>query len=85
MFALQDAEGDNNETGQPLNSVGPAQGVLGFSWRSLDERRQLRLKGTFTDAFDRRDESSGDVFKPPGHAVFDLFLTQKLGNNAIVR
>ena len=41
--------------------------------------------GTFTDAFDRRDETSGDVFKPAGHAVFDLFFTQKLGNNAIVR
>lgn len=79
------ARGDNNETGQPLNSVGPAQGVVGFTWFSLDERRQLRLKGTFTDAFDRRDESAGEVFKPAGYAVFDLFLTQKLGNNAIVR
>ncbi len=79
------ARGDNNVTGQPLNSVGPAQGVVGFSWFSLDESRQLRLKGTFTDTYDRRDESSGELFKPAGHAVFDLFLTQKLGNRAIVR
>ena len=79
------ARGDNLDSGQPLNSVGPAQGVLGLSWFSPDASRQIRLKGTFTDAYDRRDESSGEVFKPAGHAVFDLFVTQKLGNRAIVR
>ena len=79
------ARGDNNVSGQPINSVGPAQGVVGFSWFSRDETRQLRLKGTFTDAYDRLDESNGELFKPAGYAVFDLFLTQKLGNNAILR
>jgi len=79
------ARGDNNVSGQPINSVGPAQGVVGFSWFSRDETRQLRLKGTFTDAYDRLDESNGELFKPAGYAVFDLFLTQKIGNNAIVR
>lgn len=79
------ARGENNGTGQPINSVGPAQGVVGFSWFSRDETRQLRLKGTFTDAYDRLDESNGELFKPAGYAVFDLFLTQKLGNNAILR
>ncbi len=79
------ARGDNKDSGQPLNSVGPAQGVLGLSWFSSDQTRQVRVKGTFTDAFDRRDESSGEVFKPAGHAVFDLFLTQRLGNRTIVR
>ena len=28
------ARGDNKDSGQPLNSVGPAQGVLGLSWHS---------------------------------------------------
>jgi hemoglobin/transferrin/lactoferrin receptor protein len=79
------ARGDNRVTGEPLNSVGPAQGVLGLSWFSTDESRQLRLKGTFTDAYDRRDESSGVVFKPAGHAVLDLFVTQRLGNHAVAR
>lgn len=79
------ARGDNKDTGEPLNSVGPAQGVLGFSWFSPDESRQLRLQGTFTDAYDRRDESAGQTFKPAGHAIFDLFLTQRIGNHAIVR
>jgi hemoglobin/transferrin/lactoferrin receptor protein len=79
------ARGDNNGSGQPINSVGPSQGVIGFSWFSRNETRQLRLKSTFTSAYDRLDESTGELFKPAGHAVFDLYLTQKLGNNAIVR
>lgn len=79
------ARGNNEANGQPINSVGPAQGVVGFSWYSADETRQARVKGTFTDAYDRVDESSAELFKPAGHAVFDLYLTQKLGNNAIVR
>jgi hemoglobin/transferrin/lactoferrin receptor protein len=68
-----------------LNSVGPAQAVLGLSWFSSDESRQLRLKGTFTDAYDQRDESSGAVFKPAGHAVFDAFVTQRVGDHTVVR
>jgi len=79
------ARGDNKDTGEALNSVGPAQAVLGFSWFSPNEKQQIRLKGTFTDAYDRRDESGGEVFKPAGHAVFDLYLTQRIGNHAIVR
>ena len=79
------ARGDNEDNGEALNSVGPAQAVAGFSWFSDDETRQLRLKGTFTDAYDRRDESKGELFKPAGHAVFDLYLTQTLGANAVVR
>ncbi|MBT8089228.1 MAG: TonB-dependent hemoglobin/transferrin/lactoferrin family receptor [Gammaproteobacteria bacterium] len=79
------ARGNNKDNGQALNSVGPAQATAGFSWYSADETRQLRLKGTFTDAYDRRDETSGDVFKPAGHAVFDLYLTQALGARAVIR
>ncbi|NQV86597.1 MAG: TonB-dependent receptor, partial [Woeseiaceae bacterium] len=79
------ARGDNKDTGEALNSVGPAQGVLGLSWFSPNETTQLRLKGTFTDAYDRRDESGGAVFMPAGHSIFDLFVTQRIGNHAIVR
>ena len=79
------ARGDNDVTGQPLSSVGPAQAVVGFSWRSVDENRELRLKGSYTDAYDDVDESAGDLFKPGSHSVFDLYLTQRLGANTIVR
>ena len=79
------ARGDNKDNGEALNSVGPAQATAGFSWYSANETRQLRLKGTFTDAYDRRDESRGELFKPAGHAVFDLYLTQSLGPRSVVR
>ncbi len=79
------ARGDNKVTGEALNSVGPAQGVFGLSWFSRDDTRQVRLKATLTNAYDRRDESASEVFKPAGHAVFDLLLTQKLGEQISVR
>jgi hemoglobin/transferrin/lactoferrin receptor protein len=79
------ARGDNEGTGEPVNSVGPAQAVVGFSWFSADDTRQLRLKSTLADSFDRVDESGGELFKPSGYAVFDLYFTQKLGDNVIVR
>lgn len=79
------ARGDNDESGSPLNSVGPSQGVIGLSWFSRDDARQLRLKATLTEAYDRRDESGGEVFKPAGFAVFDLLMTQRLGDNVSLR
>ena len=79
------ARGDNESTGEPVNSVGPAQAVIGFSWLSADRTRELRLKSTLADAFDRVDESAGELFKPAGYAVFDLYFSQRLGENVIVR
>jgi hemoglobin/transferrin/lactoferrin receptor protein len=79
------ASGENKENGEPLNSVGPPQAVVGISWFSPSERSQLRLKTTLTDGWDERDETSGELFKPPGHAVFDLFYTQQLGERITLR
>ena len=79
------ARGDNNVTGQPLNSVGPPQAVFGADWLSLDERRQLRLKVTLTGAYDRRDDSTGELFEPAGHAIVDLYLSQKFGQRTLLR
>lgn len=79
------ARGENKENGEPLNSVGPPQAVIGLSWFSPSERSQLRLKTTLTAAWDERDESAGELFKPPGHTVFDLFYTQQLGQRITLR
>ena len=79
------ARGENKGTGRALNSVGPAQAVLGLSWYSPDRSRHLRLKATFTEAYNRRDETGTELFEPAGNAVFDLFLIRRLGNRAVVR
>ena len=79
------ARGENKENGQPLNSVGPAQAVLGAAWLSTSGKRGIRLQATATEAWDERDESGGELFKPPGHTVFDLFATQKLSNRTTLR
>ena len=83
--ALYYADGENKENGQPLNSVGPAQAVVGARWTAADGGRQVRLQATLTDAWDDRDESRGELFKPPGHAVFDLFFMQQLGDRTTLR
>jgi hemoglobin/transferrin/lactoferrin receptor protein len=79
------AEGTNKENNEALNSVGPAQAVLGLSWYSQNDRTVVRLKTTLTDSWDDRDETSGELFKPAGHAVFDMFFMRRLGDNVSLR
>ena len=79
------AEGENKENGLALNSVGPPQAVMGISWFSQDERRQLRLKTTLSDGWTERNESGGELFMPPGYGVVDLFFTQQFGKHTTVR
>jgi len=79
------AVGENGHNGQPINSVGPAQAVMGLSWNSANARQQLRLKAVLTSRWRDRDESGGDLFKPPGHAVVDLYYARRLGRHAAIR
>jgi len=79
------ARGTNKATNEPLNSVGPSQAVLGVSWNSSNERRRIRLKTTLTDGWSDLDETAGELFKPSGHAVFDLFFTQQFGDKTTMR
>lgn len=83
--SLYFADGDNRDNGQALNSVGPAQAVLGIQWLPADGRRELRLQATATDSWDKRDESLGELFKPAGYLVADFFLTQQLGERLTLR
>ncbi|MDH3337879.1 MAG: TonB-dependent receptor [Gammaproteobacteria bacterium] len=79
------ARGVNKDNNEHLNSVGPGQAVLGFYWVSQSKRSEVRLKSTLTDGWSDRDETSGDLFKPSGHAVHDLYVTQKLGERTTLR
>ncbi len=79
------AEGENRDNGQPLNSVGPAEAVLGATWRSVDDRTEVRALLTASDNWSRRDESAGELFEPAGYAVLDLFFAHTIGERLTVR
>ncbi|MGB5245690.1 MAG: TonB-dependent receptor [Woeseia sp.] len=83
--SLYFADGENRDNQQALNSVGPAQAVLGMEWQQADGQRTLRLQATGTEAWDKRDETTGELFKPAGYVVADLFLTQKIGERLTLR
>jgi hemoglobin/transferrin/lactoferrin receptor protein len=83
--ALFVARGENRDNGQPLNSVGPPQAVAGISWQSTDARWNVSLRGTFTDDWSERDESSGELFEPPGYAAFDLYLAWRPASRVTLR
>ena len=74
------AQGENRDTSEALNSVGPAQAVAGLSYTSMNGDWNSRLRGTFTEGWSERDESGGELFKPPGYAVFDLFVTRRFSD-----
>ena len=84
-WSLYWARGENKDNGQPLNSVGPPQAVVGIDWLPTRGNWRVRLRGTFTDGWSERDESGGELFNPPGHAIFDLFLTRQFGNRLTLR
>ena len=59
--------------------------MLGFSWFSPNEKQQLRLKGTFTDAYDRAMKAAAKCSSRRATLYLTCILTQKIGNHAIVR
>ena len=79
------ARGENGESGEPLNSVGPAQAVIGVDWTPGNGDWHTRLRATFTEGWDDRDESGGELFRPPGYGIFDLFVMRALGDRARLR
>lgn len=79
------ARGENRDNHQPLESVGPATAVLGIGWQSADGTRMVRLQGVAAESWDQRDETTAVVFKPPGYAVVDLYLSQALGEHLTLR
>ena len=79
------ARGDNGETSEPLNSVGPAQALAGITWQSSSERNVILLQTTFTSGWDDLDESAGELFKPRGNTLLDFFYTYRWSDEIILR
>lgn len=72
------SRGENEESGQALNSVSPPQMVLGLNWNSEDQRLGASLTGTFTGAQNRADETAGERFRTPSWKTIDLATSWKI-------
>ena len=59
--------------------------MAGISWLSPGGLLRTSLRGTFTDDWSARDESAGELFEPPGHAVFDLYLAWRVNRALTLR
>lgn len=68
--ALFYGKGENEQTGEPLNSVPPFNGHLGLQWQKSDW--QLSLISRFAEKQTDVDQSRHEKFVPAGYAVFDL-------------
>lgn len=78
--SLYVAQGENRQSGEALNSVGPAQMVVGVDWTPDGGEWQARFMTTLTKRWSDRDQSLAALFIPPGYAVFDLFLSRRIGD-----
>jgi hemoglobin/transferrin/lactoferrin receptor protein len=79
------ARSENLDNGQPLNSVGPPQAVASVDWQSPGGRFRTSLRGTFTDDWNARDETGGELFEAPGHAIFDVYFAWRIGRTLTLR
>jgi hemoglobin/transferrin/lactoferrin receptor protein len=79
------ARGRDRRSNAPLNSVGPTQAVIGLNLGPEGQRWRAALRGTFTNGWTERDETAGELFEPPGHAVFDLYLEYRASRNVTLR
>jgi hemoglobin/transferrin/lactoferrin receptor protein len=83
--SLYGARGENSVTGQSLESVGPAQAVIGIAWHAASGRRSLRLQASYADAWDDRNESAGELHKPGAYTLLDLYFAQRIGKRVTLR
>jgi len=65
------AEGENRQTGAPINSVAPLNGVLGIDYRPADANWGAGLIARGATSQDDLDESGGELLRPDGYVVFD--------------
>jgi hemoglobin/transferrin/lactoferrin receptor protein len=72
-LAYAQARGDVTSSDTPLNSVDPAELVVGLGWAHPEGHLEIDLIGTGVRRKSRLDDDS--LFAPPGHAVFDLLAT----------
>lgn len=72
--ALAWSEGEDTGLHRPLNSVDPAQLVLGLRYAPVMSTWGAEWMATATRRTDDIDHSAGALFEAPGHVVHDLML-----------
>lgn len=83
--ALNWTRGTNDVTGQPLNSVEPAEGVLGLRLTPPKLPLELRFFATLVDGKSRVDQTRSDAFVPGGFALFDVIAKFEISNKLVLR
>jgi hemoglobin/transferrin/lactoferrin receptor protein len=77
--------GTNDENGQPLNSVDPAEAILGLSYSSPQWPLSASLITTLVDAHDRVADDRSETFETPGYGIVDLTASYQVNTNMAVR
>lgn len=79
------AEGKNQTSNQPLNSVSPPKAVLAALWKSTNSHWRMGLYGRFSAAQDDVDLTDGAIFQMPGYAVFDWMASYHFNANSQIQ
>ena len=66
------AEGENQETGKPLQSIAPLTGVFGLNYDHTSKRYGGALNLTVVAGVDERDVDDESRYEAPGYGVVDL-------------
>ncbi len=71
--SLAYAEGKNELTGAPLNSIAPFNGALGLDFNAADGKWGMSVMARGASRQRDLDESAGELFSPAGFVVYDTF------------
>lgn len=70
-FSAAYADGENRETGAPINSVAPLNGVLGLEYTQPAGRWGGSLIARGAEGADDLDESDNELLEPAGYVIYD--------------
>ncbi len=71
-FAAAYADGENRNTGQPINSIAPLNGVLGLDYLASSDRYGVSAIARGAARQTQLDETQGDLLSPAGYVIYDL-------------
>ncbi|MDJ0837635.1 MAG: TonB-dependent hemoglobin/transferrin/lactoferrin family receptor [Acidobacteriota bacterium] len=81
-FSYADIDGEDEDSGDPIESIQPPKGVVGISWRQSQNRYGGELTGTFVTSKSDSDVAASDppAFLPDSYNLVDLTLFYRLSD-----